>query len=79
MTQRDFRIYNQLRGKRVVIETLGMLVSGQATLQPERFTGVFEDVNTDGIMIRPDNGRLTMIFKHAILSMSEAVSAGATP
>ena len=76
-TGRDF--YDRLRGKRVVIETLGMQVSGQAMLQPERFAGVFEDVNTDGILIRPDNGRLTLIFKHAILSMSEAVSTGITP
>lgn len=76
-TDRDF--YDRLRGKRVVIETIGTQVSGQGTLQPERFTGVLEGVNVDGILIRPDNGRLTLIFKHAILSMSEAVSTGGTP
>lgn len=64
--------YESLRGKRVFIETLGMQVLGQVATQPERFAGILEDVTTDGILIRPDSGRLTLIFKHAIVSVSEA-------
>ena len=84
-TQRDITtragedFYSRLRGKRIVIETLGTRISGQAATQPERFAGVLEDANTDGILIRPDNGRLTLIFKHAILSVSEAVPPDVAP
>lgn len=75
----DVDFYDRFRGKRVVIETLGMQVSGQAVLQPERFAGIFEDANAEAILIRPDNGRLTLIFKHAILNVSETLPTGVTP
>lgn len=71
--------YDSLRGRRVVIETLGMQHIGQIATQPERFAGILEDVTTDGILIRPDSGRLTLIFKHAIMSVSEAEPMGFTP
>lgn len=71
--------YDQFQGKRVIIETLAMQAISQTSAQPERFVGVLEGVNPDGILIRPDNGRLVLVFKHAILSVSEAVPPGFTP
>ncbi|HEU5349203.1 MAG TPA: hypothetical protein VFU63_11385 [Ktedonobacterales bacterium] len=79
MPHAGMTFYDRLRGKRVIVETLGMQVSGQGIVQPERFAGVLEDINTDGLLLRPDNGRLTLIFKHAILCVSEAVPPGVTP
>ncbi|MGZ3599676.1 MAG: hypothetical protein ACXVCO_06560 [Ktedonobacterales bacterium] len=58
----------RMHGKRIVIETRAM----QPTLQPERYAGILEEAYDDSLLIRPDNGRLVLVYKHAILSVTEA-------
>lgn len=55
-------------GKRVIIETS----AAQPALQPERYAGTLEEIYDDSLLIRPDSGRLVLIYKHAIVSVSEA-------
>lgn len=57
------------RGKRVVIQTH---VPQQPTLQPERYAGILEEVYDDSLLIRPDSGRLVLVYKRFIASVSEA-------
>ena len=64
----EFDFLAQSHGKRVIIET----AIPHATLQTERFGGVLEEVYEDSLLIRPDNGRLVLVYKHAIVSVSEA-------
>ena len=63
-----FDFLEQAHGKRVVVET----AIPRPPLQTERFGGVLEEVYDDSLLIRPDNGRLVLIYKHAIVSVSEA-------
>ncbi len=67
-TQPKFDFLAQMHGKRVVIETH----TTQPTFQPERYAGVLEDTYDDSLLIRPDNGRLVLVYKQAIVSVSEA-------
>lgn len=55
-------------GKRVIIEISAM----QPALQPERYAGTLEEVYDDSLLIRPDSGRLVLVYKHAIVSVSES-------
>ncbi len=71
----DLDFYGAVRGKRVVIETLAM----QPALQPERYSGTLVEAYDNGLLIRPDSGRLVLIYKHAIVSVSEAEPSGAPP
>lgn len=71
VTQPQFDFLARMHGKRVVIETRAT----QSTLQPERFAGDLEEAYDDSLLIRPDNGRLVLIYKHAILSVTEAEAA----
>lgn len=64
----EFNFLEQSHGKRVIIET----AIPHATLQTERYGGVLEEVYEDSLLIRPDNGRLVLVYKHAIVSVSEA-------
>ena len=63
-----FDFLEQSHGKRVVVET----AVPHPPLQTERYGGVLEEVYDDSLLIRPDNGRLVLIYKHAIVSVTEA-------
>ena len=63
-----FDFLAESHGKRVIIET----TATQSTLQPERYAGVLEEVYDDSLLIRPYNGRLTLIYKQAIVSVTQA-------
>ncbi len=63
-----FDFLEESLGKRVIIETS----APQPPLQPERYAGTLEEVYDDSLLIRPDNGRLVLIYKHAVVSISEA-------
>jgi hypothetical protein len=63
---RDF--LSRSRGARVIIET----TVSQPTLQLERYAGVLEEAYDDSLLIRPDSGRHVLLYKHAIVSVSEA-------
>lgn len=56
------------QGKRVIVETSAV----QPALQPERYAGALEEIYDDSLLIRPDSGRLVLVYKHAIVSVSEA-------
>lgn len=64
------------RGKRVIIETH---VPQQPTLQPERYAGILEEVYNDSLLVRPDSGRLVLVYKQAIVSVSQADAEAASP
>ncbi len=70
-TQPKFDFLARMHGKRVVIETR----AAQPTLQPERYAGDLEEAYDDSLLIRPDNGRLVLVYKHAIQSVTEAEPA----
>jgi hypothetical protein len=63
--QFDFLMHSL--GKRVVVETTAV----QPALQTERYSGTLEEVYDDSLLIRPDSGRLVLIYKHAIVHVSE--------
>jgi len=63
-----FDFLAQSQGKRVIVET----VAPRASLQAERYGGVLEEVYDDSLLLRPDNGRLVLLYKHAIVSVSQA-------
>ncbi len=67
-TRTEFDFLAESHGKRVIIETS----APQPPLQPERYAGTLEEVYDDSLLIRPDNGRLVLIYKHAIVCVSEA-------
>ncbi len=70
-TQSKVDFFARMHGKRVVVETRAV----QPGLQPERYAGDLEETYDDSLLIRPDNGRLVLIYKHAIQSVSEAEPA----
>ncbi len=63
-----FDFLAQSLGKRVIIETAAQ----QPSLQVERYSGTLEEVYDDSLLIRPDSGRRVLIYKHAIVNVSEA-------
>jgi len=63
-----FDFLAESHGKRVIIETS----APQPSLPSERFVGTLEEVYDDSLLIRPDNGRLVLVYKHAIVSVSES-------
>lgn len=64
-----FDFLAQSRGKRVIIETAALQ---PALSQAERYSGTLEEVYDDSLLIRPDSGRRVLIYKHAIVNVSEA-------
>ncbi len=67
-THAPFDFLAQSRGKRVIVETAAL----QPSLQVERYSGTLEEVYDDSLLIRPESGRRVLIFKHAIVNVSEA-------
>lgn len=67
-TRAKFDFLTESQGKRVIVTTTASLGS----LQVERYGGTLEEVYGDSLLIRPDNGRLVLIYKHAIASVTEA-------
>ncbi len=67
-TSASFDFLAQSRGKRVIIEAASL----QPSLQVERYSGTLEEVYDDSLLIRPDSGRRVLVFKHAIVNVSEA-------
>jgi hypothetical protein len=62
-----FDFLRRSRGKRMIIETTAV----QPALQTERYAGILEEVYNGSLLIRPDSGRLVLLYKHAIVSVSE--------
>lgn len=66
--QTRFDFLAESLGKRVIVETSAQV----GALQVERFGGALEEVYEDSLLLRPDNGRRVLIYKHAIVSVTEA-------
>lgn len=75
VTQPELDFLAMARGKRVSVETY----VPQNALQAERYTGILEAVYNDSLLIRPDSGRLVLVYKQAIVSVSETDTSGASP
>jgi hypothetical protein len=63
-----FDFLAESRGKRIIIETF----APQSQFQPEQYVGILEEIYDDSLLVRPDNGRLVLIYKHAAVSVSQA-------
>jgi hypothetical protein len=68
LPQAGVDFYTAMHGKRIIIDTLPVATGGP----PPRYAGTLEAVYDDSLVIRPDNGRLVLIFKHAMMGVSEA-------
>jgi hypothetical protein len=75
LTRGKFDFLTMSLGKRVVVQTQ----TSQPTLQPERYAGILEAAYDDSLLIRPDSGRLVLIYKHAIVCVSETEASGTSP